>query len=300
MNRRTGARELRFSRDLVRGVIAFSLIAVALASSAATRVFGTAQQEVSDERLLRENELLIGELSKLRLRMDTLRGALDELAIKDEYFRLLAGLEPVEPLVRPAGIEATDLGSSEARLLRNIDRELAEQASSLAGEVGSLLNRARLLSFSWHEAKDTLQNRYDRLASTPSILPTFGYISSSFSYRRIHPILSRPRPHLGVDIAARRGTPIMAAAKGRVRFVGNAGEYGLMVEIDHGYGFVTRYAHASRTMVRLGQPVERGDMIARVGDTGLVIGPHLHYEVIVNGRHMNPRRFILDYGVVPD
>jgi murein DD-endopeptidase MepM/ murein hydrolase activator NlpD len=301
VNERNGARELRFSRDIVRGVIAFALLAVALTSSTAMRVIGRDGEPTdADARLVRENKLLVAQLAELRSQVDTLRVSLDELAGKDEYFRLLAGLDPVEAGAPSARLDLSRRESPEGHPLYRLDPQVAHQAFTISGELDGLLRRARSLAFSWHEAKDTLQTRYDRLSSTPSILPTLGYISSAFSHRRIHPILSRPRPHLGVDIVARRGTPIHAAAKGRVRFVGTAGEYGLTIEVDHGYGFVTRYAHASRALVRRGQPVERGDIIGRVGETGLVVGPHLHYEVLVNGRQVNPRRYILDYGVVPD
>ena len=112
--------------------------------------------------------------------------------------------------------------------------------------------------------------------------------------------MSKSLVEMCVDIVAARGTPIVAAARGRVRYVGFAGEYGLTVEIDHGYGYVTRYAHASRALVRVGQPVERGDMIGRVGDTGLAIGPHLHYEVLVNERQANPRWYMIEAVKVTD
>ena len=113
-------------------------------------------------------------------------------------------------------------------------------------------------------------------------------------------ILDRPRPHNGVDIVARPGTPIVAAAHGRITHAGPMGEYGLTIEIEHGYGITTRYAHASRLLARVGQTVARGDTIARVGQTGLAVGPHLHYEVLVGGQAADPRMFILQTAVVPD
>jgi murein DD-endopeptidase MepM/ murein hydrolase activator NlpD len=116
----------------------------------------------------------------------------------------------------------------------------------------------------------------------------------------MHPLLHFARPHTGVDITAPIGTPIVAAARGRVRFVGQDKDYGLVVEIDHGYGLVTRYAHTSATLVHVGQHVERGDAIARVGQSGLADGPHLHYEVLVNGVPTNPTRYLLDLSVVPE
>jgi murein DD-endopeptidase MepM/ murein hydrolase activator NlpD len=293
----TELRQLRLSRDVVRGTIALVLLGVAVLSSAATRAFVNADgavRPVGRRAGGPEAELLV-----LRAQIDSLRGSLDELTSRDEYFRLLAGHEPTAA-IRPVSAEPVEELPVYAASLTAFNDGIAQTTTALTNEVSSLLRRAHDLATSWSEAKDTLQRRYDRLASTPSILPTFGYVSSAFSQWRIHPILSRPRPHLGVDIVARRGTPIVAAAKGRVRFVGYAGEYGLTVEVDHGYGFVTRYAHASRATVRLGQPVERGDLIGHVGDTGLAVGPHLHYEVLVNGRQANPRRYMFETGVVTD
>jgi murein DD-endopeptidase MepM/ murein hydrolase activator NlpD len=114
----------------------------------------------------------------------------------------------------------------------------------------------------------------------------------------MHPVHNRPLPHEGVDISARDGTPIFAAAKGRVIRAGWAVGYGLTVEIDHGFGFSTLYGHASKLLVKRGQLVERGDVIAQVGRTGIATSSHLHYEVSVNGKPRNPSDFILP-NVVP-
>ena len=137
------------------------------------------------------------------------------------------------------------------------------------------------------------------LAATPSIMPTAGWLSSAFSRMRSHPILHIARAHEGLDVTAPLGTPIEAPAKGRVVQAGWETGYGNTVTIDHGYGIVTKFAHASRILARVGARVERGERIALVGNTGLSSGPHLHYEVHVNGRPVDPRRYILP-GVVTD
>lgn len=297
---RSSVRQFHLSRETVRAAIAIVLLLVAAVGSAATRAVLRSDDTHGELTAAHKNTVIEAELRDLRTRMDTLRGSLAELAVKDEYFRLLAGLDPLDPDIRRVGIGGPGDDVLERHPLYRIDQRLAEKTFSVSSDLNQLLRRARLLSFSWREAKDTLQWKYDRLTSTPSILPTNGYVSSSFTHRRFHPILGRPRPHLGLDIVASRGTPIVATAKGLVRFVGHAGEYGLTIEVDHGHGFVTRYAHASRATVRIGQPVERGDMIGHVGDTGLAVGPHLHYEVLVNERPANPRRYILETSVVPD
>ena len=116
----------------------------------------------------------------------------------------------------------------------------------------------------------------------------FRRISSRFTKKRFHPILKRNVPHLGTDYAANRGTDVWATARGRVTAAGRNGGYGKMVEIEHANGYSTRYAHLSRISVRKGQRVNKQDLIGRVGSTGRATGPHLHYELLKNGRHINP------------
>jgi murein DD-endopeptidase MepM/ murein hydrolase activator NlpD len=122
-------------------------------------------------------------------------------------------------------------------------------------------------------------------------LPVIGRIASGFSRSRRHPILHIRRPHLGVDVAAPTGTPVSAPAAGRVRFVGRKFGFGLVVEIQHENRIVTRYAHLKKAMVAVGDQVAHGALIATVGRSGITTGPHLHYEVLVRGRQVDPLRF---------
>jgi murein DD-endopeptidase MepM/ murein hydrolase activator NlpD len=124
-------------------------------------------------------------------------------------------------------------------------------------------------------------------------LPVIGRIASGFSRSRRHPVLHIRRPHLGVDVAAARGTHIVAPAPGKVTFVGRKFGFGIVVEMDHGSGVRTRYAHLSAAMVHVGDDVAKGTFIATVGSTGITTGPHLHYEVLVNGRQVDPLRYRL-------
>jgi murein DD-endopeptidase MepM/ murein hydrolase activator NlpD len=124
-------------------------------------------------------------------------------------------------------------------------------------------------------------------------LPVIGAIASRFSRARRHPLLHVIRPHLGVDVAARRGTKIIAPAPGRVTFVGRKFGFGLVLEIQHSNGVTTRYAHCGSALVAEGSRVVKGTPIATVGTSGLSTGPHLHYEVLVNGHQVDPLRFRL-------
>ncbi len=113
-------------------------------------------------------------------------------------------------------------------------------------------------------------------------------ISSGFSNKRFHPILKRNIPHLGMDFAADKGTRVWATARGTVSYAGRKGGYGKLVEVEHPNGYKTRYAHLSRISVRKGQRVDKFEVVGRVGATGRTTGPHLHYELLRNGRHRNP------------
>jgi murein DD-endopeptidase MepM/ murein hydrolase activator NlpD len=131
-------------------------------------------------------------------------------------------------------------------------------------------------------------------------MPTQGWLSSAFSSMRAHPILHTARPHEGIDVSAPMGSPIEAPAAGVVTDAGWEAGYGNKIVIDHGFGIVTKFAHASKLLVRDGQRVSRGQRIALVGNSGLATGPHLHYEVIVKGRPVNPLKYVLPDGVVTD
>jgi murein DD-endopeptidase MepM/ murein hydrolase activator NlpD len=138
-------------------------------------------------------------------------------------------------------------------------------------------------------------------APLTALLPPAGVLTSRFSRNRRHPVLGIRRPHLGVDLRAPYGTPILAPSAGVVRRVAREAGFGLLIEVDHGGGVLTRYAHCSRALVREGQQVARGERIAAVGRSGVASGPHLHYEVSVDGRSVDPLTFAFaDWAAVPD
>ncbi len=291
-------RQLRVPRELVRFSIAGSLILLSVLTSLAAGFFVRQGQRMRAERLERENMLLTAEVQTIRGRLATLETTLQGLSQKDEAYRLLAGLEPIDEDVRQAGVGGPGTATLTASELYRISTEKGEMAFSTAYDLNAMIRRAELLAQSWTEATDALTTERERLAATPSILPTpTGYRSSRFSKSRWHPILNRARPHEGIDVAAPTGTPILAAAKGRVTYAGRNGDYGYMVEINHGNGLVTRYAHMrAEPVVRRGQTVERWQRIGEVGKSGLASAPHLHYEVLKNGRPVNPDNYIFDAG----
>ncbi len=257
-------------------------------------------QHVRAARLERENELLAAEVDQMRSRMETLSASIEDLSKKGEKYRVVAGLPEIDPQVERVGIGGPGTATLKSGALFGVNRERGKKVFEASSDLSALLRRASLLRSSMSESMEAMRANRERLASTPSIAPSTGHLSSLFSRGRYHPVLRITRPHKGIDIAAPVGEAIVAPSRGRVTFAGfKSGGYGNVVEIDHGFGYVTRFAHASRILVRRGQEVGRGQEIAEVGATGLVSGPHLHYEVEVSGRQVDPLNFIIE-DEIPD
>jgi murein DD-endopeptidase MepM/ murein hydrolase activator NlpD len=200
------------------------------------------------------------------------RGSLNELEKQDSEF-----IEK-KPLDEAKGELAIENGKDYQTLAIRIDRSIRE---------------AQLREQSVLDLWESLSERQSLLASTPNIRPARGWFTSRFGYR-ISPFTGRPALHAGLDIAAAPGSPVYAPGDGIVTFAGYDEGYGKMVTIDHGYGVTTRFGHCAQVYVQVGQKISRYDVIASVGNTGRSTGPHLHYEVRVNGVPRNPALYILD------
>lgn len=170
---------------------------------------------------------------------------------------------------------------------------LTEQIRVVQDAAVKLKELAEVEEQGFADLQEQLQDRVIRLLSTPSLLPAQGYVSSEFGYR-FNPFSGVRTFHAGLDIANGIGTPIYAPADGRVRKVGLAGGFGTVVSIDHGFGLITKYGHTSKVFVHDGDRVKRGQKIAEMGNSGRSTGPHVHYQVEMNGRPVQPRNFILD------
>ena len=279
----------RLLRILVGGGLVTALILIGYAVTIGVDGYARLQSAQLDTR----NTVLQDELRQFQTRVDHLESTLNHIAQNDARFRSIAGLESIDSEVLQAGVGGPGLVGPEAHSLWTIDPSISENLFEVSYDLNQLERRARLLSSSLEEATDSVLAHRDLLESTPSILPTPGWLSSSYSESRMHPIHNRPLPHPGVDISAPRGTSIYAAAKGRVIRAGWVVGYGLTIEIDHGFGYVTLYGHASELVASQDEEVQRGDVIARVGSTGIATSPHLHYEVRVQGIAQNPANFIL-------
>ena len=166
-------------------------------------------------------------------------------------------------------------------------------AEKLSNDLDQLSKQSKIQIISFQELDEFFKSQKSLLSATPSIWPARGWVTSKFGYRK-SPFTGLREKHGGWDIAARSGSSIRATADGVVVVSGREYGYGNMLEIDHGYGIMTRYGHNSKHLAKVGDRVKRGQVIALVGNTGRSTGPHLHYEVLLNGFPINPKNYILD------
>ena len=279
---------------MVAGGVAFGVAAALLVGYAT--VARTADLSRTS-RMQEENVKLSQEIGELHGRLSSLSDTLTRISQRNDKIRVLANLDPIDPSVQAAGIGGPTLAP---RPVLPGDGPAMRKTQEIRVDLNALIRRANLLASSFEEAKDSLASHSQRLAATPSIMPTQGWLTSAFSSMREHPILHIARPHEGIDVTAPMGSPIEAPAAGTVTDAGWESGYGNTVTIDHGYGLVTKFAHCSKLLVKTGQHVSRGTKIALVGNTGLATGPHLHYEVHVNGWPVDPLKYVLPDKVITD
>lgn len=286
-------RQFEASPRLILSVL--GVFAVLLA--AALFVASGGAHRMQARQLAAKNQVMADELAGIRQELAGLEGALETLTEQNARTRALAGLESIDAEVLQAGVGGPGTSTPRSHPLWGLDSLYSKDAFATSFDLKALQRRVRLLGTSLSEAADSLNRHRDWLESFPSILPARGYISSRFSPSRMHPVHHLPLPHEGIDISAAAGSPIVATAKGKVTDTSLRNGYGLTVLVEHGFGYETLYGHASQILVREGQEVERGEVIALVGRTGITTAPHVHYEVRQNGRPIDPYRFVID--VIP-
>jgi Peptidase family M23 len=241
---------------------------------------------------VREMEYLYDNLQKEVTKLDKELASMEYR--DDNIYRAVLGAEPIDQSVREAGIGGVD--RYEDIKNKNIVHE--DFLVKLHERVDKLKRKVYIESKSQDDIIVLAENKEKLFAAIPAIQPVANKeliaLASGFGMR-IHPVYKVRKMHTGVDFAAQIGTPIYATADGvidklEVSFSG----YGKVLEIDHGFGYRTRFAHMHGFAVRYGQKVKRGDLIGYVGDTGLSTAPHLHYEVFVNGVYVNPIHYFFN------
>ena len=241
--------------------------------------------------LEKENKHQKAQLVSLAQKIDRITRRMTELREFDKKLRTMVNLEKSDDSQQLLGVG----GSNTA--LSSPDSSIEKAHEKLVRLMyRSLDNLDKEISLETHEKSellDYLESQKSMLLCTPSIWPTRGWISSGFGYR-ISPFTNEKEFHRGLDICNRMGAPIIAPSDGVVASVGWDFGYGKTLVIKHGYGLKTKYAHLSKILVRKGEVVKRGQEIGMVGNSGRSTGPHLHYEVHLNGVPVNPLQYILN------
>jgi len=250
------------------------------------------QEFAQRDRYLRENldamAVKVGEMQAKLVRMEAVSERLAGMAgIKPEE---LKRIEPVAPSASGAGRGGPLPALREAPEVTSLSQlnELMDQMQSSSDRHADVFTLIESHLF---------EKRLEALMM-PSSAPVEGPVGSGFGFRS-DPFTGRTALHTGLDFPAEVGTPIVAAAGGVVLSAGPHPQYGQMVEVDHGNGLVTRYAHTSKMLVKQGDFIRRGQKIAEVGNTGRSTGPHLHFEVLVEGVQQNPAKFLQGKGQAP-
>jgi len=232
------------------------------------------------------------QIQKFASDINTLKAKLIHIVDFEKKIREIANLEdsdaPPDSLIGVGGSMPEDLDPTLSMFEKpnTLIREMHEHSEFLD-------NFSETRKENLEGLLEGLEKKIDLLARTPAIRPTEGWITSDFGYRK-SPFTGLKEFHKGLDIAAGKGTPIIATADGVITFSGKKGGMGKTVIIDHGHGLITRYGHACKLLKKRGDSVKRGDTVALVGSSGRSTGSHVHYEVLLNGIPVNPQKYILN------
>ena len=248
-------------------------------------VFNYVVATPTEKNLKKENKRLKSQYGILSTRLDKMLGVMERMEERDDnFYRVMMQLDPMSDAQRLSGLDSENRYSQFSKLS---DSQLVEQLSK---RMNMLEKRIYSQLQSFELLQETLQNQQDRLSHIPSVIPIniADYTMSSGYGYRVDPIYGSSKFHEGLDFAASKGTDVFATGDGIVTVSGREAGYGNVIDIDHGYNYLTRYAHLSEILVKRGEEVKRGQLIGKVGSTGKSTGPHLHYEVRYKDVPQNP------------
>jgi murein DD-endopeptidase MepM/ murein hydrolase activator NlpD len=245
---------------------------------------------------LGELDDLRAETGEQRARIDQYSDQIGEIAQKlakidqlERKLRVITNLDPADPMPLPGigGTGEEELGADDAWLSRS------KRHKGMIAGLGTLSSASEAKNDSLETLLAHMEEHSARLLQTPSIAPTRGWMTSGFGYRT-SPFTGNREFHRGIDIAGRAGTPVVATADGVVQFAGSRRAFGKSVTLRHGFGVETKYGHLEELLVREGDKIKRGQKIGLMGSTGRSTGPHVHYQLEVNRKPVNPQNYILD------
>ncbi|MEX0823307.1 MAG: M23 family metallopeptidase [Balneolaceae bacterium] len=237
-----------------------------------------------------ENQALIDQLESTKISITNLENQVNIISEHDnEMYRSVLGLDPISYEERQAGIGGADIYSE----YDFYSEETSEILRWTSTQLDNLERRIGIQKVSFNEIKGYYNDNQERMRHIPAIRPVNGILLSGYGVR-IHPVLKYRRMHDGADFRADIGTELFTTGDGTVKYAGRRGTYGNLLVIDHGFGFNTRYAHLSGFAegVRPGTKVRRGELVGYSGNSGLSQGPHLHYEVSIDGRTVDPLNYL--------
>lgn len=284
-------RTLRVRRNWLLALALTVLVSVGVSGWVVLHYSSRLKDAYMVESLEAQNRELRGELTDLTGEVDELRRQVAQNFDFQKKARILANMDELDEDVAEVGVGGG--GTGVTRFLASVSPAERNRFASARRDIDKLLRQARLQKTDYEAILSELETANEKIRTTPSLRPVHvGFVSSRFGWR-MDPMSGRRTMHRGVDFSARLGTPVYATADGVVTYSGVWRTYGNVVEISHGSGFVTRFAHLQRRLVQKGQRVTRGDVIGRVGSTGRSTFSHLHYEIEEGGERVDPMRFVL-------
>ncbi len=241
--------------------------------------------------LIKENDILKKEIKTLHANLLEVTTTMDKLAKQDNELRLAVNLPTIDDDTRNLGIGGTEI----PKTLGINSQDVSEVLSSSKQMLDKIEREIEFQKTSYQNIYKKSEENKVYFASLPAIKPMNGTFSYHGYGMRVHPILGVWKKHEGIDIHGETGRPVYATGDGTVEAAGRSGSgYGIVIKINHGFGYKTIYGHLSKVAVQPGRKVKRGDLIAYCGSTGLSTAPHLHYEVEYNGKKMNPVEYFVD------
>jgi len=275
--------------DVVINTLGIMVLSAAIAVVAIMVFYSITDASPKERKLMQELTEMQFYYDDLTKKVESLSAVLSKIENRDDnIYRVVLGAEPANKMTRERVPNNFDeYGFSESQFIKSLNNKIEKFREKLYME--SLL-QDELVQLSLEKEKI--------YGAIPAIQPIsnkqLGAVASGFGMR-IHPIYKVIRLHRGIDFAAPRGTAVYATANGQVASVGEKfSSYGKLIVIDHGFGYTTRYAHLQSFSVKVGQKIKRGEQIGYVGSTGLSTAPHLHYEILLNGRQIDPVHYFFN------
>lgn len=287
------------SQKMIRGLlIGLGVFLIFVAFATVSMISYFVNKSTFEETSAR-NQYLEGQLNFLQNKVNVADSTLVRIQNFEQKLRVITQLDKTESESGIGPISDEDENILEHSIGQQPPQLVAVNSPRFSGieslelNVDQVHKKAVLQEQTLQELYELLKDQHSLLSSTPSIVPVKGMYSSGFGYR-VSPFTGKRTMHTGMDLAALTGTVVHAPADGIVTKIDNDPGYGKVLVVSHGYGYSTLYGHNSKILVTVGQKVKRGEPLSEVGNTGRSTGPHLHYEVRVNGVEVNPIKYILN------